>query len=193
MEKYKELIETIRKSAMLSNEDAALCKQYFEPMTVAKNTILDEEGKVSPYLYFVNSGYMRLFYYDQNGDEQTNLLASSGHFVASFLCFIHQTKATENVECVTDCDLLRIRNSDMKKLIDESEYFKIFSLTIFEQAIAATASRANDLATLNAEQRYKKLIEQQPELLQNIPIQYIASYLGIKPQSLSRIRKNIFK
>ena len=56
--------------------------------------------------------------------------------------------------------------------------------------MSLTDVRANDLATLSAEQRYKKLLETQPEILQNAPIQYIASFLGIKPQSLSRIRKN---
>jgi CRP/FNR family transcriptional regulator, anaerobic regulatory protein len=79
----------------------------------------------------------------------------------------------------------------MVTLIDKSENFKKFSLIIFEQAIASGSKRADELATLNAEQRYIKLLEQQPEILQNIPIQYIASYLGIKPQSLSRIRRQI--
>jgi CRP-like cAMP-binding protein len=87
--------------------------------------------------------------------------------------------------------VLRITNANLKKLIDESENFKKFSLIIFEQAIFSTANRANDLATLNAEQRYKKLIDKQPQLIQNIPIQYIASYLGMKPESLSRIRRQI--
>jgi hypothetical protein len=64
---------------------------------------------------------------------------------------------------------------------------------IFEQSVATTQIRANDFATLTAELRYKKLIDNQPEIIQHVPIQYIASYLGIKPQSLSRIRKQIIK
>jgi CRP-like cAMP-binding protein len=95
------------------------------------------------------------------------------------------------VECITDCEILRITNADLKKLIDESDCFKKFSLIIFEQAVSSAGLRANDLATLNAEQRYKKIITQQPQLIHNIPIQYIASYLGMKPESLSRIRRQI--
>jgi CRP-like cAMP-binding protein len=95
------------------------------------------------------------------------------------------------VECITDCEILRITNADLKKLIDESDCFKKFSLIIFEQAVSSAVLRANDLATLNAEQRYKKIITQQPQLIHNIPIQYIASYLGMKPESLSRIRRQI--
>lgn len=134
---------------------------------------------------------MRLFYYDENGDEQTTYLCSPNGFIASFLCFINQITATENVECITDCDVLRITNANLKKIMEESETFKKFSLLIFEQAFSSTALRANDLATLNAEQRYKKIIAQQPQLIQNIPIRYIASYLGMKPESLSRIRRQI--
>jgi hypothetical protein len=78
-------------------------------------------------------------------------------------------------------------------LIDKNENFKKLSLVIFEQSVAATQIRANDFATLTAELRYKKLIDYQPEIIQHVPIQYIASYLGIKPQSLSRIRKQIIK
>jgi predicted GTPase len=62
---------------------------------------------------------------------------------------------------------------------------------IFEHAFLSTATRANDLATLSAEQRYKKLMVQHPEIIHNIPIQHIASFLGMKPESLSRIRRQI--
>jgi hypothetical protein len=64
---------------------------------------------------------------------------------------------------------------------------------MLEKSISSATLRANDLALLNAEQRYHKMLDQQAHFIQNIPLQYIASYLGIKPQSLSRIRKQIIK
>jgi CRP/FNR family transcriptional regulator, anaerobic regulatory protein len=146
---------------------------------------------VPKYLYFLASGYMRLFYYNNDGDEITTYLSVENSFIASFLSLIHQKPAKENVECVTDCEIIRILRTDLLQLIDESDNFKKFSLTIFEHAIASTEMRANDLATLNAEQRYKKIISQYPNILQHVPIQYIASFLGIKPESLSRIRKQL--
>lgn len=185
------LINTIAKAIPLNAQDIELCKIYFEPLSKNKNTILEEQGKIPEYLYFVSTGYMRLFYYDDNGDEVTTYFGLPYGFIASFLSFIHAKQANENVECITDCELVRIARPNLAKLIDESENFKKFSLIIFEQAIATTEKRANDLATLNAEQRYKKFIEQHPLLLQNIPVQYIASYLGMKPESLSRIRRQI--
>jgi CRP/FNR family transcriptional regulator, anaerobic regulatory protein len=187
------LLEVISKSVSLTSNDIKLCKKYFEQITVSKNTILEEQNKVPEYLYFAASGYIRAFYYDNNGDEQTTYLCAPKNFIASFLSFIDQIDATENIECITDCEVVRIKYATLRKLIDESDNFKTFSLTIFQHAMNASASRANELATLSAEQRYKKLINNLPEIQQNIPIQYIASYLGIKPQSLSRIRKQLIK
>ena len=94
---------------------------------------------------------MRLFYYDEQGDEQTNYLCLPNEFIASFLCLINQVKATENVECITECELLRISHVNTKKLISERENFKTFSLIIFQNTISSSALRANDLTTLNAE------------------------------------------
>lgn len=177
----------------LTESDIDFCKQYFELKSLTKNNIAEEENKVPKCLYFITKGFMRLFYCDGNGDEVTTLIASPNRFITSFLNFIHEKKSNENLECITDCEFYRIERNKLLELIDKSENFKKFSLVIFEQAIATTQIRANDFATLTADLRYKKLIEQQPEIIQNVPIQYIASYLGIKPQSLSRIRKQMIK
>lgn len=189
----KNLIDIISQTIPLTETDVKLCDTYFELITLSKNSIIEEQDKIPQYLYFIASGFMRLFYYDENGDEVTSHISSTNNFFASFLSFINQKKAKENTECITDCELLRISRPNLVTLIDSSENFKKFSLIIFEQAIASTEIRANDLATLVAEQRYKKLMETQPTILQNVPIQYIASFLGIKPQSLSRIRRQIIK
>lgn len=185
------LIEAISKKVQLTNEDIALCRTYFEQISFAKNEIIEEQDKIPEHLYFIVSGFMRLFYYDDNGDEVTTQINHSMNFTASYMRFIHGIKAKENVECITDCNLLRISKPNLRTLIDTSDNFKVFSLMIFEQAITIAENRANDLATLSAEQRYKKLLNEKPEILQNVPIQYIASYLGMKPESLSRIRRQI--
>ncbi len=185
------LLNIISKKITFNKTDIQLCKKYFEPINYLKNHIVEEQDKIPEYLYFIVSGYMRLFYYDENGDENTNQINTPSNFVASYLSLIQGTPAKENLECITDCELIRIKKTDLRALIDESENFKSYSLIIFETAMANTQIRANDLATLNAEQRYRKLLETQAEILQNVPIQYIASYLGMKPESLSRIRKNM--
>jgi CRP/FNR family transcriptional regulator, anaerobic regulatory protein len=175
----------------LTEEDKQLCASYFEPVTSVKNTVLEMQGTIPRYLYFVSAGFMRLFYADDNGAEATTYFGTPGDFIAPFLSFINGVKAKESVACITDCEILRILKTDLAELISKSDNFKQFSLVIFEQAIGAAEKRANDLATLTAGQRYGKLMKQQPEILQHVPIQYIASFLGIKPESLSRIRRQM--
>ncbi|MFM2232713.1 MAG: hypothetical protein RJB31_1414 [Bacteroidota bacterium] len=193
IEKYERLLAEISQTGKLTVEDIDNVKKNFIPVSATRNSVLEEQGKVPQYLYFIDSGFMRLFYYDENGEEQTTFLCSQSGFIASFSSLINQTKATENVECITDCELFKISYVDAKKLVENSENFKNFFLVIFEKSISSASTRANDLAMLNAEQRYQKMIDQQPHFIQNIPLQYIASYLGIKPQSLSRIRKQAIK
>ena len=177
----------------LTDSDIEFSKTYFELNSAAKKTILEVENKVPKYLYFITEGFMRLYYKDINGDEVTTLIVSPNRFITSFTNFIHEIKSNENVECITNCEFYKIERSKLVELIDKNENFKKLSLVIFEQSLAITQIRANDFATLTADLRYKKMVEQQPEIIQNVPIQYIASYLGIKPQSLSRIRKQMIK
>jgi CRP/FNR family transcriptional regulator, anaerobic regulatory protein len=188
---HENLFYQIAKTTNLSEVEKQHFERCFKSIKVEKNTIIEEQGKIPAFLYFIDSGFMRLFYYDNEGDEQTTFLSTPTTFITSFLGFINQMPGTENIECVTDCELLMVSYHDLRKLIDENEKIKDLSLVIFKNALEFSGKRANDLATLQAEQRYKKLIEEQPEIIQNIPIQYIASYLGIKPQSLSRIRKQM--
>ena len=141
----------------------------------------------------MNEGYLRSFYYDDQGDEVTTFLATPEQYMASFLSLSQQKITTENIETITDCDLLRVSRTDFLNIIEKESSFREYSLSIFEQAFSKMNKRANDLATLTAEQRYSQLIQNQGNILLNVPIQYIASFLGIKPQSLSRIRKQMIK
>lgn len=190
---FDNLLAEISKRGKPTSEDCENIGKFFTPVNSTRNSILEEQDKIPNYLYFINSGFMRLFYYDNNGEEQTTYLCSQTGFITSFSSFINQTKATENVECVTDCELLKISQFDAKQLVEKSELFKNFFLFMFEKSISQATQRANDLAMLNAEQRYQKMMDEQPYFIQNIPLQYIASFLGIKPQSLSRIRKVFIK
>jgi CRP/FNR family transcriptional regulator, anaerobic regulatory protein len=190
---YSTIIEEISKIQNPTSEDIASIQTFFIPISAARNVVIAEQDKIPQFLYFINSGFMRLFYYDDNGEEQTTFLCAPTQFIASFSALINQTKAAENVACITDCTLLKISFAHAKQLVEKSEVFKNFFLFVFEKSMSLATTRANDLALLTAEQRYQKMMLQQPYLIQNIPLQYLASYLGIKPQSLSRIRKQIIK
>jgi CRP-like cAMP-binding protein len=123
---FDKLLAEISKTGKPNLEDNEYISQFFIPINSARNSILEVQDRIPEYLYFINSGFMRLFYYDQNGEEQTTFLCSQNGLIASFSSLINQTKATENVECITDCELLRISYTDAKLLVKKSEFFKIF-------------------------------------------------------------------
>jgi len=152
---------------------------------------MEEEGKIPRYLYFVVSGFMRLFHYNEQGDEITTHINCPPGFITSYSNFVNQAKSTENLECITECELLRITKKDLDLLTQESTALKDFSISVFQQSIVYNENRSKELATLTAEQRYKKLIENFPSIIHNVPVQYIASFLGMKPESLSRIRRQM--
>lgn len=175
----------------ISLQDIELCKELFQPVLMPKNRILEEEGKAPQHLYYIVSGFMRLFYYNDNGDEVTTHLNCPHLFFTSFSDFMNQTKSTVNVETITECQLLRITKQDYDVLMEKSSFWKNYGMHILQESVTYNEDRSTDLATLTAEQRYLKLMSSYPNIIQNVPLQYIASFLGIKPESLSRIRRNL--
>jgi CRP-like cAMP-binding protein len=190
---YEQLFGLITQKLAFSENEKALCRQYFEPVLLPKNRVMEEEGKIPQYLYFIVSGFVRLFHYNNKGDEVSTHINCPPGFITSYSNFMNQTISDENLECITDCELLRITKADLENLIRQSDTFKDFSIWVFQQSLSYNENRSKELATLSAEQRYVKLLDEHPEFLHNVPIQYIASFLGMNPKSLSRIRKQIIR
>ena len=187
----QQLIDFIKSRHPLSKADTDLMMQYFEPVLYPKNRIIEEEGKVPKYLYYSVSGYLRLFHYNEHGDEVTTHINCPPGFFTSYFNFINECKSPENVECITECELLRITKADLETLTKKNMAMKDFSIEVLQEAIIYNEKRSVELASLTAEQRYLKLIKDQPGILHNVPITYIASFLGMKPESLSRIRRKL--
>lgn len=190
---HGQLLKLISKDTTFSKKEQELFGQYFEPVLFPKNHIIEEEGKVPKYLYFVVSGFVRLFHYNSKGNEVTTNINCPTGFVTSYMHFINQTKSDENLECITECELLRITKANLDLITGQSMVFKDFSISVFQQSLFYHENRSKELAVLSAEERYQKLIENYPNILQNVPLQYIASFLGMNPKSLSRIRKEMIR
>ena len=190
---HNQFIHLIAQSVTLTDFDKDLCMQYFQPVSYPKNRVIEAEGEIPKYLFFIVSGFVRLFHLNDKGDEVTTHINCPPGFITSYSNFINRTIAHENLECITECELLRITKSDLDKLISQSPALKDFSIGVFQQSLFYNETRAKELSTLSAEERYLKLMEEHPEMLLNVPMQYIASFLGMNPKSLSRIRKQIIR
>lgn len=188
---YETLFEYIAQILEIPEEDKQSCRTHFKPCWVPKDTIIEPAGKIPQYHNFIVSGFMRNYHIDSNGEEITVDLNNGPRFFTSFFHFMNRTVSNENLHCITDCELLRIKRDDVDISAATSQTQKDYTIQILQRHLEEDKQRINDMATLSAEQRYLKLIKEKPQIIQNVPLKYIASYVGIKPESLSRIRKEI--
>lgn len=187
---HKLLFSTISDYLTLNEAEKHILQNCFESIQVKRHVLLEEENKETQYLYFINDGFVRVFFMN-DGEDRTTQINCPSRFITSFQSFITQSKAYDNVETITDCDLLRISKANLDKLNTEINNWGVFGEKIYEQALVYNEDRTRDMILLTAEERYLKLIKNHPDIVQNVPLQYIASYIGIKPESLSRIRRQI--
>lgn len=171
--------------------DKAVCRLFFEPVQVKKDTILEKAGAVPMYHNFIVSGFMRNFHHDEKGNEVTVDLNDGPRFFTSYFHFMNRSITNENLHCLTDCELLRISRDDVDRSAAMGKTQKDYTIKVLQQKMEQDKERINDMGNLTAEQRYLKLMKNQPNIIQYVPLKYISSYLGIKPESLSRIRKEI--
>lgn len=162
----------------------------FTVETFKKNDFVVEEGKVSRHIGIVKSGMLH-YYTLKDGDEKTHYISVATTWFASLLSFISETPALENITAVVDSSVYMISKTNLKKLTQEVPGFKDFYMGLLENSICGIDEARHDLIVLTAEQRYEKLLRKEPHLLQQIPLQYLASMLGVTPRHLSRIRAAI--
>ena len=184
------LITYISNLVDIADNDINLLIHFFKPTNFSKGSILEKEDKVTQKLYFVRSGYARSFFC-KDGIEITTQIVGENKFITSFNSFTSGITSKENIQCISNCELFYITKSDYEILSKESNFWGTFCRQIYEKVIVHNQQRTIDFISLSAEKRYLKLLNEQPEIIQNVPIQFIASYIGIKPESLSRIRKKI--
>lgn len=188
---YDTLFNYIEQVIKLPEQDRESCRQTFKPLFVKRDTMLEEAGKTHTHHNFIVSGFMRKFYIDEKGEEITVDLNDGPRFFTSYYHYVNQTPSNEYLQCITDCELLRISKTDADRTATTSLTQKDYTIQLFHRVQEEYLERMNDLATLTGEQRYLKLLKKSPAIIQHVPLKYIASYLGIKPESLSRIRRDL--
>lgn len=184
------LAELIKEKASLSNEQLSEALSYFKPMRVRKNELLLEPGKISENLFFIEQGCLRLYY--SNDDQSTTRFMAFEHtFLTSIVSFISQKPSTEYIQAVEASELLVLTYSDffyLRKSIKEWDQLYIY---ILEYGITVINTKLSSLLTQNATERYRSLLQNNPELIQRLSNANLASYLNISPETLSRLKSQI--
>lgn len=167
--------------------------QFFKTKKVKKNTNLLFRGEISNYLYFINKGVLRAYYITKFGNDSTRLLAIEGNFCGTLASFIQAKPSFEYIEAIEDCELLYISKKDFDHLVQKSPSIADIYRVILEEVQVFHMWRIESFISMDAQQRYQVLLKRRPEIAHRVSNKILASYLGIKPETLSRIKSNLLK
>jgi CRP-like cAMP-binding protein len=186
-------IQFIRQLLPMSPERAAQLVEKFNPKQIARNAFLLKAGAVCNESYFIESGILRSYTFDLKGNEVTTAFYSKNMLTSELLSFFKRTPSKEYIQAITDCETWSTTYEDMQTSFHAfPEYREFGRLNIINQ-YGTLKQRMLSALQETAEQRYHELIHSQPEIIQHVPLKYIASYLGVADSSLSRIRKDFIK
>ncbi|CAG4990612.1 hypothetical protein DYBT9275_00570 [Dyadobacter sp. CECT 9275] len=169
-----------------------LSLSYWQTKQYGKGEFYNEYKNVCKHLGFILDGVFRTYYINDETTEEKNVFFfSKNQIVVSYKSFVNQTPCNYYTESMTDSSILYIHINNLTKLYAESHQWEKFGRLVAEKAFNIAMTRAEDFLFLSPEQRYLDLLEQHPDIFNNVPLYHIASYLGIQGPSLSRIRKRM--
>jgi len=156
-----------------------------------KKTIILKTGQVENYLSFIEKGIIRYYIIRENNDL-TYEFSFENEFTSAYDSFLNQSLSEYHVQALADSCLWSITYEDLQEIYTNTSMGNLLGRLAAEQLFLRKAKRELTLLNNTAEERYLKLFSDKPTMIRQIPLQYIASYIGITPQALSRIRKRIF-
>ena len=174
----------------LTAKEHKIIKSYFKSKILLRRKNLHDTSAVCGNVYFIEKGVIRYFH-TQNGEEVTGQFFFEGGWYTDLESFLSNSYSRQTAQAIESSSLLYISKSDLGKLYIEVPKFERFGRLMAEQAVIGLRNKTDLLTLLNAKDRYLDLLKDRPKVMERIPQHYIASYLGIKPQSLSRIRRNL--
>jgi CRP-like cAMP-binding protein len=184
------LIQTIRKYIPFSPADEAAAERLFHRKTYKKGDHLLAEGEICRQITFIETGLVR-YYINKDGEERTNYFNKEGEFVCDYPSFLPRTPAVVNIQALEDCTVWTIGFEGIQQFYNEVEHGERFGRLAIEAVFVSVVTQIGSIYTDTPEMRYQKFLLNYPTIVQRIPQYYIASYVGVKPQSLSRIRKRL--
>ena len=177
----------------LTDAEFEKLSDWFVPIQLENKMQFVREKKVCRNLYYVDSGATHTYIIDKKGEVHTVQFGFEGYWIGDMYSFFSGNPAIFNVESLETTKLFAMTHADFEKACEQIPKFEIFFRILVQNGYLGSLQRIAKSFSEDAEQRYLSLIKNNPDLPQRVPQYLIASYLGIKPQSLSRIRQNLTK
>jgi CRP-like cAMP-binding protein len=187
---YEVITQSLSALVDFTDEELFLFMQRLKPVSLKKYAFYLKEGQVCKSMVIVYKGGLRYYSRGEKGDYTIGF-AFEGEWIGDYESFLLQTPSPDFIEALEDCELFTLSYADMQALYQHSQRFEKFGRIIAEKLFIDVAKSKRNLMIQSAEDRYLELLATQPHIFERLPQHLIASYLGIQPQSLSRIRAKI--
>lgn len=180
----------LRAFGLFSDEEIDAFLDKGRSKKLRKGDTLLREGTVCHEVSFIQSGFFRSFYYNSQGEEVTHCFSFAQSLIADYASFVTQQTAKETIEAMTAAEVLTFKRSDLLEMEANPNWLRFFKL-LAEGEFVRLEARFFSQMKESAESRYLKLVSENPEYLRLIPLNHLASYLGITQRHLTRIRKKL--
>lgn len=181
------LNKQLQEGSRISKDVIEKLSSYFEMHNFDDHSLLLREGQIADFLGFITKGIIRTYEYNEHGNEITKFFFKENQFITNLDSYTNCVPSKCTIETITPCTLLIIKKSETLKL---PEWPEIFNMLVQKTLITKIEAQHN-LRNSRAGEKYATFISNNGDIINRIPLQYIASYLGITPQTLSRIRRSL--
>jgi len=189
---YSKLLELINQITVLEEKEIELIKSSFNPLQLTKGEFFLEAGKINKHVGFLHKGLVRYFVY-KDEEESTFEFTKEGEFIADYQSFNNKTESVQNIQAIEDCEILIINYDNVQTIFNSTKKGNLIGRRIIEHRFDIMVNQLLAIYMQNHEDRYQNFIKHYSDLSQRIPQYLIASYVGVKPESLSRIRRRFTK
>ncbi len=190
---YELFFRKFNEKVPLTKDEEAFMKQYLTPKKLRKKQYFLQEGEVCKYSAFVERGALRAFLVDDKGDEHITAFALEGWAISDIPSFMKQEPATLNIEALEDCELVLTSKAAHDELLVKMPKYETYIRIMVTSAYIALQKRMTDMISLPLDERYEAFTQMHQSILQRVPQHMIASFMGLSPETLSRVRSRISK
>ena len=186
----EKLISNIKSIIDLTAKEVDCIDLLWKTKSIKKGDFFLAEGEVCKHAGFIVKGLMR-YYINHDGEDKTYDFAQENNFICNYESFLPKTPSTKIIQALEDCEILQISYTDLQIFYNSIAQAERFGRIVIEQVFVHTLKDLSSFYTDTPEYRYDKFLKEHPDLQQRVSQYHIASYVGVKPQSISRIRKRI--
>jgi CRP-like cAMP-binding protein len=188
---FELLFKKFDEKVELTEEEKQLSKSFFIPKKIRKKQYLLQEGDICRYVAFIEKGFLRCYSIDDKGNEHILQFAFEGWWMGDQYSFLTLTPSRYNIDALEDCELLLLTKESEAEMLSRIPKLERYFRILLQNSLIATMRRLESSMTETAEEKYNRLLKNCPTIAERVPQHMLASALGITPETLSRIRKQI--